>query len=187
MTRPVRRRRPLLGGLAVALAVGAALVAVALWFRGEGTEETSADPPAPTAVPSAPSDPQPRPLTADEVAEPTPGQLVATDERAPTSGGEVSVQITQAGWGTSGTAVEVSGFVSGVVEDGGTCRVTLTHDGETVTGENAGLADATTTVCGVIEVGDVEMSSGWWQAVLSYESATSTGTSRPADVLVPTR
>jgi hypothetical protein len=187
MTRHARRRRPLLGGLAVALAVAAALVAVALWSQDEDTDETSAGVPAPTAEPSGPSDPQPRPLTADEVAEPTPGQAVATDAPAPADGGVVNVMITQAGWGPSGTAVEVSGFVSGVVEDGGTCRVTLTHDGETVTAVKDALADATTTACGVLEVGDVEMASGWWQAVLSYESATSAGESAPADVLVPTR
>jgi hypothetical protein len=185
MTRPARRRRPLLGGLVVALAVVAALVAVALWSRGAGpADETSADATAPTADAS---EPQAQPLTADEVPEPTPGQSIATDPPARTSGGDVDVVITQAGWGQSGTSVEVSGFVSGIVEDGGTCRVTLTHDDETVTAENEGLADATTTVCGVIEVGDAEMSSGWWQAVLSYESATSTGASQPADLLVPTR
>jgi hypothetical protein len=186
MTRPARRRRPLLGGLVVALAVAAALVAVVLWFPGEDGDGTPSDAAAPAAEAAGPATPEPRPLTADEVAEPTPGQAVAMDEPASTGGGDVTVQITQAGWGTSGT-VEVSGFVSGVIEDGGTCRVTLSHGDETVTGGNAGMADATTTVCGVIELGDEEMSSGWWQAVLSYESATSSGTSLPTDVLVPTR
>jgi hypothetical protein len=121
------------------------------------------------------------------VVEPTDGQSIATDGPAPTAGGEVAPLITQAGWATSGTVVEVSGFVSGVVEDGGTCLVTLTHGGDTVTASREGLADATTTACGVIELGDPDMSSGWWQAVLSYESKTSSGTSDPVDVLVPTR
>jgi hypothetical protein len=181
MTRSARRRRPLLAGLVVVLAVAGSLVAVALWFPGaESTDGAPAGAPAPTADPS-------EPLTADEVPEPTPGQAVATDAKAPASGGVVNAVITQAGWGPSGTAVEVSGFVSGVVEDGGTCRVTLTRDGETVTAEHEGMADASTTVCGAIEVGDQEMTSGWWQAVLSYESATSAGASAPMDVLVPTR
>jgi hypothetical protein len=31
------------------------------------------------------------------------------------------------------------------------------------------------------------MTSGWWRAVLSYESPSSSGASAPTDVLVPTR
>lgn len=189
MTRPARRRFSLPRGLAVALAVAVALVGVALWFRQPPpTKESSAGATPPSAAPSAPSAPssaQPRPATV--APEPTSGQSVAMDPPAKTGGGKVDVVITQGGWGPSGTAVEVSGYVAGVVENGGTCRVTLSHDGETVTAKHTGLADATTTACGAIEVGDEDMSSGWWKAVLSYESPTSTGASAPTDVLVPTR
>jgi hypothetical protein len=186
MTRPARRRLSLPRGLAVALALAVALVGVALWFRqAPPAEEASAGAAAPSAGRSAPSGKQPAPATA--APDPVSGQSVAMDPPAKTDGGDVDVVITQGGWGPSGTAVEVSGYVAGVVENGGTCRVTLSRDGETVSAEHEGLADATTTACGAIEVGDEDMTSGWWRAVLSYESPTSTGASAPTDVLVPTR
>jgi hypothetical protein len=180
--RPARRWLLVLA----ALALLAALIGGVLWLRGDELAGATA---AGTPVHSAPaqegSSTAPTAPTAPRVT--TPGEATATDEPAPTAGGKVNVVITQAGWGTSGTAAEVSGFVSGVIEDGGTCRVTMTHDGETVTAEREGLADATTTACGVIEIGDPDMASGWWDAVLSYESPTSSGESEPVAVLVPTR
>jgi hypothetical protein len=184
MRRPARLL--LLAVMAVAVGLGALWAATrddAAPVSGGAAAPAPEDagPTTPTATPT------PRPLSADEVAEPTPGQVVATDDPAPTSGGQVTPVITQAGWAASGAAVEVSGFVAGVVEDGGTCRVTLTREGQTVTGERAALADATTTACGAFELGSADMDAGWWQAVLSYESATSSGSSGPVDVLVPTR
>jgi hypothetical protein len=75
----------------------------------------------------------------------------------------------------------------GVVEDGGTCHVTLTFGGETVRADRAAMADATTTVCGGIEVGGPDLDPGLWEAVLTYESPTSSGVSAPVTVRVPTR
>jgi hypothetical protein len=180
MRRPARRPLRALGAVAVV-----AVAAGAIWVATRA--DTDAEPGAAATTTDAAATPTPRPLTADEVPEPTPGQEIATDDPVPTSGGEVTPVITQAGWAPSGTAVEVSGFVQGVIEDGGTCRITLTHDGQSVTAEREGLADATTTACGSVELGDAEMDSGWWQAVLTYESSTSSGSSAPVDVLVPTR
>ena len=124
------------------------------------------------------------PVSADD--ESTLGEVVATDPAPSYGGGDKNVVITQAGW-TADERVEVSGYVPGVVEDGGTCRVTLTLDGDTVQAEAVGMADATTTVCGAIEVGGPELDPGLWQAVLSYESPTSSGASAPSIVQVPTR
>ena len=179
MPRSIRRTLLAVVGVGVA----AALVLGALWASGRSTED---EPAAAGTRTTAPAD---RGTTApvSAVPEPATNEGVATDPPAVTAGGDVQPMITQAGWAASGTAVEVSGFVSGVVEDGGTCRVVLTHGDETVTAERTAIADATTTACGVIEVGNAGMTSGWWQAVLSYESATSSGASTPVDVLVPTR
>jgi hypothetical protein len=163
-----------------------AVAAGAIWSATRADTDATSAADAATSTDAA-GTPTPRPLTADEVPEPTPGQDIATDDPLPTSGGEVTPVITQAGWAPSGTAIEVSGFVQGVIEDGGTCLIELTHDGQTVSAEREGLADATTTTCGSVELGDAEMDSGWWQAVLIYESPTSSGSSAPVDVLVPTR
>jgi hypothetical protein len=100
----------------------------------------------------------------------------------------VAVALNYVGWEQSGGGVvEASGFVSGVVEDGGTCRITLTRGQESAVAESRGEADATTTVCPSVSVAEDELSPGTWTAVLSYESGTSAGRSAPLEVEVPSR
>jgi hypothetical protein len=116
-----------------------------------------------------------------------PPDEVAADEPLPATGGSVGVALNFVGWEQSSDAVEASGFVSGVVEDGGTCRVTLTRGQHSVVAETRGQADATTTVCPSVSLGGDQLSAGAWKAVLSYESGTSTGVSAPLEVEVPSR
>jgi hypothetical protein len=170
-----------LGVVAVGLLVVAAVVVAALWVaRREPAAETGAEAPPPEAetMPAAGSPAQSSVPPPDEVA---------VDEPAPNSGGSVGVALNFAGWEQSSDAVEASGFVSGVVEDGGTCRVTLTRGGETAVAETPGQADATTTVCPSVSVAGEGLSAGTWTAVLSYESGTSSGVSAPLEVEVPSR
>jgi hypothetical protein len=176
-------RGPLIAGGSVA--VIAAVVVGALWVSGDGAGQAGAagsatEPPAAAPTSSAPP-------AATPVAMPEKDENVATDPPVSTDGGNVGVVVTQAGWAASGQGVEVVGFVTGVVEDGGTCRVTLTRGGQSFSAEREGSADATTTACGSLEVGNAQMDVGEWQAVLSYESARSAGSSAPVPVLVPTR
>ena len=44
------------------------------------------------------------------------------------------------------------GYVSGVIEDGGVCTLTLTQGSSSVTVEGPAMPDATTTVCGGLVV-----------------------------------
>jgi hypothetical protein len=177
-------RGPLIAGAAVAGV--AAVVVGALWVGGDAAgnaaagrtaaETPAAGAPTSSAIPAA-----------TPVAMPEQDEDVATDSPVPADGGNVGVVVTQAGWAASGQGVEVVGFVTGVVEDGGTCRVTLTRGDQSFSAEREGSADATTTACGSLEVGDARMDVGEWQAVLSYESDDSAGSSAPVAVLVPTR
>jgi hypothetical protein len=96
------------------------------------------------------------------------------------------VIITNAGW-TTDERVEVTGFVTGLVENGGSCKVTLTRAGSVERAEHAATPDATTTECGAIDVGGPDLDPGLWQAVLSYKSPTSSLVSAPSTVQVPTR
>jgi hypothetical protein len=178
MLRSGRRLGFLAGGLLLTVAI----VGAALWVawrepavsseaqgapQSEGGTMPAAQPPAGRTVP--------------------PPDEVAVDEPAPYSSGSVGVALNYAGWEQASDAVEASGFVSGVVEDGGTCRVTLTRGDETAVAETRGLADATTTVCPSVVLAGAELSAGTWTAVLSYESGTSTGVSVPLEVEVPSR
>jgi hypothetical protein len=152
------------------------------WVAGRGPAENAADgsaarTPAPSASPSG--------RTAE--ASIPPVDEVAVDPPAETAGGNVGVVLSYVGWEQSSDAVEAGGFVSGVVEGGGTCRLTLTRGERSAVAETQGEADASTTVCGAIVVPGQELSEGTWKAVLSYESATASGVSAPVDVEVPSR
>lgn len=112
---------------------------------------------------------------------------VATDPPAATGGGAVDVVVTHAAWHVDPDGVDIEGFVSGVVEDGGTCRVVLTRDGVTLSAEAPAVADARTTVCPTMGLAGESIAPGLWQVELTYESTTSAGSAPVTDILVPTR
>lgn len=97
---------------------------------------------------------------------------------------KVEVAITT--WVQKEGNIEVNGFVSGVVEDGGTCTLTLTSEstGQKVTTSRTAVANATNTSCGSSAIPVTKLNRGKWQAVLSYNSATSTGNSDAVEVEV---
>jgi hypothetical protein len=103
----------------------------------------------------------------------------------PNADGGLPVALTFADWNATTAAVEVDGYLAGLVEDGGTCTLTLTQGGTTVTAEVPGTADAATTSCGGATVPGTDLAPGTWTAVLSYRSDTTTGSSAPAEVTVP--
>lgn len=100
-----------------------------------------------------------------------------SDNSQPASGTKtVQPVITYAA--QSGNQIEVDTFVSGVVEDGGTCTLKLTQGGTTVTKTTQGVRNATTTACPAFFVNRSELSaSGTWTAVVSYSSTTAQGSS----------
>jgi hypothetical protein len=79
--------------------------------------------------------------------------------------------------------VQANGFVAGVIEDGGTCTLTLTRGGDEVSVRATASADATTTSCGLLETG-TGLAAGTWEAVLTYTSQDADGTSQTAKVTV---
>lgn len=78
----------------------------------------------------------------------------------------------------------VNGFVQGVVENGGTCTLTLTKQGVAVQQTHPGAVNASTTTCGGIVVPLDKLSSGDWQAVLSYSSTKYQGTSSSTSITI---
>ena len=125
--------------------------------------------------------------SSDVPARPDPTD-VATDPpaEAVTTGSDVPVVVTYAGWEETSAAVEVGAHVTGLIEDGGTCTLTLTRDGVEVTASAAGMADASSTTCGSgFTVPGAELAGGTWSAVVSYESATASGSSEDVTVEVP--
>lgn len=122
--------------------------------------------------------------TASAGPDPDAGQPVVTDERVVATGREVQVTITFAGWNAGAGQVQVGGYVTGIVEDGGVCTLTLTQGGTTVTGRSEAVRDASTTACGAVTVPGDEVGDGTWSAVLAYESDGHAGRSGAVDVEV---
>lgn len=110
------------------------------------------------------------------------GGTAVSDAPRPTA---TDVVLSYAGWEDAVRAVEAAGYVSPVVEDGGTCTLELTSDGRTTSTTVAAVADATTTVCPGLSVPGDDLAPGTWTARLEYSSPTTEGTSEPLDVEVP--
>lgn len=103
---------------------------------------------------------------------PTPG------EKKP-----VTPIITNANQTASG--INISAFVPGITEDGGSCTLTLTKGGLKVTKTNGAFFSGTNTSCQNFTVSPNDFSeSGDWQAVVSYSSATAQGTSANRQITV---
>lgn len=182
-------RRGVVAALAVTAVAGGAVAAGVFLTRGpDATPETSSAAPTTSEAPLGSGagfeEVSPTP-TASIGPDPYEGQEVATDEPVVATGEQVRVTVTYAGWEPSVGEVQVGGYVAGITEEGGTCTLSLTKDGRTVTGSKQALADASTTACGAVVVPGDELSAGTWQAVLSYRSAGHSGTSDTWDVEVP--
>lgn len=150
------------------------------WADPGSTETDRSVAPPPAGSPAPPVDGS----DAVRVVEPGPGAPVVTDEAPPTDGGAVQVVVTYADWNDSESVLEVTGFVSGVVEDGGTCRLTAQSQAATATVETSGIADASTTSCGTLMIPGADLAPGTWDVVLSYESSRASGESLAASVEV---
>jgi hypothetical protein len=77
---------------------------------------------------------------------------------------------------TSVSSNEVNAYVSGVVEDGGTCKATATSGSQTITASSSGFANVSTTSCAPIKL---SLPSNGWSVVVSYTSGSYEGTSQP--------
>lgn len=177
--------------------VGLVVLALGLVGAGAGyavthdSSASSASSASGTSVPSSstaalPStggqDPADATVPAKDSAQPTSGQTVATDAPVVVTSSRVPVVMTYSGWNASARKVMVGGYVTGVIESGGTCTVTLTHAGARVTASGPARPDASTTACGALTVPGSSLTSGTWKAVLSYASKASAGTSSAVDI-----
>ena len=99
------------------------------------TEESAAGSgPSTIAATAAPTgEPTTAPAAGSSAPEETPA--AGTDVEEPdNAGGSVDVVTTYFGWDAGASAVLIGGYVTGVLEDGGTCTATLTQGGRSVTG-----------------------------------------------------
>lgn len=110
-----------------------------------------------------------------------------TETEAPPS--DLEVVLVFASMDLDGAHASVSGYINGVIEDGGSCRFEMVSADKTVrTVESTGAADRASTSCGVGQFPTTELSSGSWQATLTYQPVDKKlkpVTSAPETVEVP--
>lgn len=87
---------------------------------------------------------------------------------------QVTVTITNA------TTDNVSSYVSGVLEDGGTCTATFTQGSTTVSRTSSGFSNVSYTQCAPITPS--LPSGGSWSVTVKYDSSTSGGTSQKTNL-----
>jgi hypothetical protein len=175
----------------VAVSVATAAVGLSACADGGGqqTPAASATTAAPTTtapVTGAPSTSSAEVVSTGTPVDTEPPSSVATDPpMTPDPGSDVAVQITYSGWDAGTQSVEVDGYVADVAESGGTCTLTLTQGGTSVTASVPANREPSVTSCSGARIGRAQLSPGTWAAVLSYDSATSHGRSDRAQVAVP--
>ncbi|MGY1644404.1 hypothetical protein ACI782_25135 [Geodermatophilus sp. SYSU D00703] len=143
----------------------------------ERPEPTSVatDPPRPTATSTSTGRDE-----ADAEPDADGGAAEETSEGSP----ETAVLITWSGWSDALAGVEAGGYAD-VVESGGSCTLTLSNGTATASATSAATQDVSSTTCGPLVVPRDELATGTWQAVLSYDSPSTSGESEPVQVTVP--
>jgi hypothetical protein len=82
--------------------------------------------------------------------------------------------------------VSVSGYVAGVIENGGVCRWTLSNGAAQQQLEAEGLADRAQTSCGVSQFDTAQLTPGTWSVTLEYSSDTQSSIiSKPNTLEIP--
>lgn len=121
--------------------------------------------------------------------EATPSPSVTADIPSPTPTGEagsgLEAIIVVAGIDTDGAHVSASGYVSGVIEEGGTCSFEFSNGIDTVLADTDGITDARSTSCGTVQVPAESFVRGSWTVTLSYASETAEAVSEPVGLEIP--
>lgn len=144
---------------------------------GSGATGTA---PSPSVSPSS------SPLGDEPTDSPGPADVANDAPVEDEPGSDVDVVVSYAGVEPGGTAVEVAGFVTGLVEAGGRCSLVLNrsgHDERHVDGE--AVPDAQSTSCALLSVPVDRLAPGTWTARLEYRSGTSSGSSDEVPVVIP--
>lgn len=113
----------------------------------------------------------------------TSSDTVPTPTTNPTTGmREVNVVLTNTG--LEDGQVEASGFVSNLVEEGGTCTFTFTQNQRTVNKSTNTVVNPTSTTCRTVRFNESELGQGEWKVIIRYSSSTATGTSNEGSLVI---
>lgn len=83
---------------------------------------------------------------------------------------------------TAATNEHIYAYITGVMEEGGTCTATLTKDHQVITKTSIGFTNVSTTNCAPIQT--MLTDGGKWELTLEYSSSTAQGKAQ-ATIEVP--
>lgn len=87
--------------------------------------------------------------------------------------------------GQEGQTIELTGYVPGIFEEGGTCTATFMKASLRVTRQSKAFKDYNYTSCTPISIDrSAFQEAGDWQVTLSYESTSTTGVSKASTIVV---
>ncbi|MCU1527631.1 MAG: hypothetical protein JWP75_1394 [Frondihabitans sp.] len=173
-------------GAVVVVGAGITVAAVSLGHAPAGvgaggtskphTTATSTPRPTATSTPgNGASDPS-NPSTAPAVVDPQPSSTTAP----PVTVKKVVPAMSYYDY-KSGT-LSLGGGVSGLVDTGGTCTVTVTHGSSTVTQKFSASAGPSSTDCGAMSITSSKFTTGTWNLTIAYSSPRAEGTSAVTQV-----
>lgn len=100
------------------------------------------------------------------------------------STGSRNVNVVLTSTGTENGTVDASGFVSNLVEQGGSCFYSFTQSQKTITKTADTFVNPTSTTCSTVRFDEKELGPGEWKVSITYSSATATGTSNTGSLLI---
>lgn len=107
------------------------------------------------------------------------------DNPTPAPSGARTVTPVISSWGQNpDKSLVISAFIPDIYEDGGTCTLTLTMSGTTVTRTAAGHKDVNRTSCENFTIAYSDIKTGDWMAVIHYDSPSATGNSSNQSIAV---
>lgn len=126
---------------------------------------------------------------AEETLKDNPEQKTAnnqTDTPEPpkvSSAGKLNVNVLLTNAGISNGTVTASGFVTNIVEEGGTCTFKFINGSNVVTKTSTTLTNPTSTTCSTVRFPATElMAGGTWKVSLAYSSEKASGSSNEKEI-----
>lgn len=92
--------------------------------------------------------------------------------------GQKNVDVVITTYSQDQSGLHVNGYVDGVIENNGTCKLTITNEsGKAISTTRKSHENAKNTTCGQSTISNQKLKPGKWTISLSYSSDTATGSS----------
>lgn len=96
---------------------------------------------------------------------------------------ETEAVIVVAGVDVDGLNVTVSGYVAGILDEGGECSYSFVGMSTETSVVSTGHADRSVTTCGSTQVPISQFTKGTWEVIMRYTASTGEETTSPPTVL----